>query len=75
MDVMKKCRYCHKYYPESYFGVALTTSKKMISGYEKDKPTEGYITRAWARTALKNMTKSLYATLNYIASLFQRHIT
>jgi len=26
---MKKCRYCHKYYPESYFGVALTTSKKV----------------------------------------------
>jgi len=37
---------------------ALTTSKKMISGYEKDKPTEGYVARAWARTALKNMTKS-----------------
>ncbi|MBW2977947.1 hypothetical protein KY331_03820 [Candidatus Woesearchaeota archaeon] len=37
---------------------ALTTSKKMISGYEKDKPTEGYVSRAWARTALKNMTKS-----------------
>ena len=37
---------------------SLITSKKMISGFEKDKPTEGYVARAWARTALKNMTKS-----------------
>lgn len=26
---MKKCRYCQKEYPESYFGVALTTSDKI----------------------------------------------
>ena len=26
---MKECRYCNKSYPESYFGVALTTEKKV----------------------------------------------
>jgi len=26
---MKLCRYCNKYYPESEFGVALTTKKKI----------------------------------------------
>lgn len=26
---MKLCRYCNKYYPESEFGVALTTKKKV----------------------------------------------
>jgi hypothetical protein len=26
---MKECRYCKKSYPESYFGVALTTDKKV----------------------------------------------
>lgn len=26
---MKLCRYCNKYYPESEFGVALTTPKKV----------------------------------------------
>jgi hypothetical protein len=26
---MKLCRYCNKYYPESRFGVALTTKKKI----------------------------------------------
>jgi len=26
---MKLCRYCHKYYPESEFGVALTTKNKV----------------------------------------------
>jgi hypothetical protein len=26
---MKECRYCNKSYPESYFGVALTTDKKV----------------------------------------------
>lgn len=26
---MKQCKYCHKYYPESEFGVALTTKKKI----------------------------------------------
>ena|SRR3989344_3308597 len=27
--VMKQCRYCSKFYPESYFGVALTTPSKV----------------------------------------------
>ena len=29
MPKMKLCRYCHKYYPESEFGVDLTTKKKV----------------------------------------------
>lgn len=31
---MKLCKYCNKYYPESYFGVALTTPKKV---YRRNK--------------------------------------
>ncbi len=31
---MKQCKYCHKYYPESEFGVALTTEKKI---YRRNK--------------------------------------
>lgn len=26
---MKECRYCHKSYPENYFGVSLTTKNKV----------------------------------------------
>lgn len=26
---MKQCRYCHNFYPEDYFGVALTTENKI----------------------------------------------
>ena len=35
----KLCRYCHKYYPESYFGVALTTEKKI---YRRHKCRDCY---------------------------------
>jgi hypothetical protein len=33
---------------------SLTTSKKMVSGYQKEMLTEGYIARAWARKIVKN---------------------
>ena len=36
---LKICRYCNKYYPESYFGVALTTKKKV---YRRHKCRDCY---------------------------------
>ncbi|MBW2995307.1 hypothetical protein KY312_03065, partial [Candidatus Woesearchaeota archaeon] len=37
---------------------SLASSRRMVSGYEKGKPVGGYVARAWATTALKNMTES-----------------
>ena len=36
---LKKCEYCNKYYPESDFGVALSTPKKI---YKRLKCRFGY---------------------------------
>jgi len=57
---MKLCRYCNKYYPESYFGVALTTPKKVYRRHKcrncyratKQKLQEKY--RQWLIDYKKN---------------------
>tara|TARA_B100001778_G_scaffold83127_1_gene67448 strand:+ start:65 stop:454 length:390 start_codon:yes stop_codon:yes gene_type:complete len=58
-DLFKKCRYCHKEYPESFFGAARTTEKKT---YRRHK----------CRFCYRNTKKKLQKTYRNIIWMYKK---